>query len=172
MARVQLFLSTVSAEFKDYREVLRRNLNLPDVTIQIQEDFIAGGTPTLDKLDLYIRECDAVIHLVGDGFGSQAKPRSLAYLNKQYPDLSSRFPALGGFLSPEGPSLSYTQWEAWLALLHGRKLLICVPSPGAPRKEGFMADPDHLVLQQQHLVRLRSVEAYVKRHRKLSHFRH
>jgi tetratricopeptide (TPR) repeat protein len=160
MARVQLFLSTVSAEFKDYREVLRRNLNLPDVTIQIQEDFIAGGTPTLDKLDLYIRECDAVIHLVGDGFGSQAKPRSLAYLNKQYPDLSSRFPALGGFLSPEGPSLSYTQWEAWLALLHGRKLLICVPSPGAPRKEGFMADPDHLVLQQQHLVRLRSVEAY------------
>jgi Tfp pilus assembly protein PilF len=160
MAWVQLFLSTVSAEFKDYREVLRRNLNLPDVTIQIQEDFIAGGTPTLDKLDLYIRECDAVIHLVGDGFGSQAKPRSLAYLNKQYPDLSSRFPALGGFLSPEGPSLSYTQWEAWLALLHGRKLLICVPSPGAPRKEGFMADPDHLVLQQQHLVRLRSVEAY------------
>ena len=160
MARVQLFLSTVSAEFKDYREVLRRNLNLPDVTIQIQEDFIAGGTPTLDKLDLYIRECDAVIHLVGDGFGSQAKPRSLAYLNKQYPDLSSRFPALGGFLSPEGPSLSYTQWEAWLALLHGRKLLICVPSPGAPRKEGFMADPDHLVLQQQHLVRLRSVETY------------
>ena len=160
MARVQLFLSTVSAEFKDYREVLRRNLNLPDVTIQIQEDFIAGGTPTLDKLDLYIRECDAVIHLVGDGFGSQAKPRSLAYLNKQYPDLSSRFPALGGFLSPEGPSLSYTQWEAWLALLHGRKLLICVPSPGAPRQEGFTADPDHLVLQQQHLVRLRSVEAY------------
>ena len=160
MARVQLFLSTVSVEFKDYREVLRRNLNLPDVTIQIQEDFIAGGTPTLDKLDLYIRECDAVIHLVGDGFGSQAKPRSLAYLNKQYPDLSSRFPALGGFLSPEGPSLSYTQWEAWLALLHGRKLLICVPSPGAPRKEGFMADPDHLVLQQQHLVRLRSVETY------------
>ena len=160
MARVQLFLSTVSAEFKDYREVLRRNLNLPDVTIQIQEDFIAGGTPTLDKLDLYIRECDAVIHLVGDGLGSQAKPRSLAYLDKQYPDLSSRFPALGEFLSPEGPSLSYTQWEAWLALLHGRKLLICVPSPGAPRQEGFTADPDHLVLQQQHLVRLRSVEAY------------
>jgi tetratricopeptide (TPR) repeat protein len=160
MARVQLFLSTVSAEFKDYREVLRRNLNLPDVTIQIQEDFIAGGTPTLDKLDLYIRECDAVIHLVGDGLGSQAKPRSLAYLNKQYPDLSSRFPALGEFLSPEGPSLSYTQWEAWLALLHGRKLLICAPSPGAPRQEGFTADPEHLVLQQQHLVRLRSVEAY------------
>jgi hypothetical protein len=36
LAHIQLFLSTVSAEFKGYREVLRRNLNLPDVTTQIQ----------------------------------------------------------------------------------------------------------------------------------------
>ena len=35
MARLQLFLSTVSAEFRNYREVLRHNLNLPDVTISI-----------------------------------------------------------------------------------------------------------------------------------------
>jgi tetratricopeptide (TPR) repeat protein len=160
MARLQLFLSTVSAEFRNYREVLRHNLNLPDVTIQIQEDFIASGVPTLEKLDLYIRQCDAVIHLVGDGLGSQAKPRSLAYLNERYPELASRFPILGEFLSPEGPSLSYTQWEAWLALLHGRKLLICVPSPDAPRQEGFAADPKEQVLQQRHLARLRSFEAY------------
>ena len=160
MARLQLFLSTVSAEFRNYREILRHNLNLPDVTIQIQEDFIAGGVPTLEKLEFYIRQCDAVIHLVGDGLGSQAKPRSLAYLNERYPELASRFPILGEFLSPEVPSLSYTQWEAWLALLHGRKLLICVPSPGAPRQEGFAADPKEQVLQQRHLARLRSFEAY------------
>ena len=160
MARIQLFLSTVSAEFKGYREMLRHNLNLPDVTIQIQEDFIAGGVPTLDKLDLYIRECDAVIHLVGDGLGSRAKPRSLAYLNEHYPDLASRLPPLGGFLAADGPSLSYTQWEAWLALLHGRKLLICVPTPEAPREEGFTCDTQQQVLQQEHLVRLRGFEAY------------
>jgi hypothetical protein len=77
------FLSTVSAEFRNYREVLRHNLNLPDVTIQIQEDFIAGGVPTLDKLDLCIRQCDWSVQLVGDGCGSQAKPRSFAYLNKR-----------------------------------------------------------------------------------------
>jgi tetratricopeptide (TPR) repeat protein len=160
LAHIQLFLSTVSEEFKGYREVLRHNLNLPDVTIQIQEDFIAGGVPTLDKLDLYIRECDAVIHLVGDGLGSRAKPRSLAYLNDHYPDLGSRVPPLGGFLAADGPSLSYTQWEAWLALLHGRKLLICVPTPEAPREEGFTCDPQQQVLQQEHLARLRSFEAY------------
>jgi tetratricopeptide (TPR) repeat protein len=160
LAHIQLFLSTVSAEFKGYREMLRRNLNLPDVTIQIQEDFIAGGVPTLDKLDLYIRECDAVIHLVGDGLGSLAKPRSLAYVNEHYPDLASRLPPLGGFLAADGPSLSYTQWEAWLALLHGRKLLICVPTPEAPREEGFTCDPQHQVLQQEHLARLRGFEVY------------
>jgi tetratricopeptide (TPR) repeat protein len=160
LARIQLFLSSVSAEFKGYREVLRHNLNLPDVTIQIQEDFIAGGIPTLDKLDLYIRECDAVIHLVGDGLGSLGKPRSLAYLNEHYPDLGSRLPPLGGFLAADGPSLSYTQWEAWLALLHGRKLLICVPTPEAPREEGFTCDPQHQVLQQEHLARLRGFEVY------------
>jgi hypothetical protein len=160
LAHIQLFLSTVSTEFKGYREVLRHNLNLPDVTIQIQEDFIAGGVPTLDKLDLYIRECDAVIHLVGDGLGSLAKPRSLTYLNEHYPDLGSRVPPLGGFLAADGPSLSYTQWEAWLALLHGRKLLICVPTPEAPREEGFTCDPQQQVLQQEHLARLRNFEAY------------
>jgi hypothetical protein len=160
LARIQLFLSSVSAEFKGYREVLRHNLNLPDVTIQIQEDFIAGGIPTLDKLDLYIRECDAVIHLVGDGLGSLGKPRSLAYLNEHYPDLGSRLPPLGGFLAADGPSLSYTQWEAWLALLHGRKLLICVPTPEATREEGFTCDPQQQVLQKEHLARLRGFEAY------------
>jgi tetratricopeptide (TPR) repeat protein len=160
LAHIQLFLSTVSEEFKGYREELRRNLNLPDVTIQIQEDFIAGGVPTLDKLDLYIRECDAVIHLVGDGLGSRAKPRSLAYLNDHYPDLASRLPPLGGFLPADGPSLSYTQWEAWLALLHGRKLLICVPTPEAPREAGFTCDTQQQALQQEHLARLRGFEVY------------
>jgi len=83
MARLQLFLSTVSVEFRNYREVLRHNLNLPDVTIQIQEDFIAGGVPTLEKLDLCICQCDGAIQLVGDGCGSQAKPRSFVYLDKR-----------------------------------------------------------------------------------------
>ena len=160
LAHIQLFLSTVSAEFKGYRELLRHNLNLPDVTIQIQEDFIAGGVPTLDKLDLYIRECVAVIHLVGDGVGSLAKPRTLTYLNDHYPDLATRLPPLGGFLAADGPSLSYTQWEAWLALLHGRKLLICVPTPEAPREAGFTCDSQQQVLQKEHLARLRGFEAY------------
>jgi hypothetical protein len=160
MAPTQLFLSCVSAEFGSYRDGLRHNLDLPDVAVKIQEDFIAGGVPTLDKLDTYIQACDAVIHLVGDGLGSTAKPRSLDYLRGTYPDLAQRFPSLAPFLDDESGELSYTQWEAWLALLHGKKLLICVPGAGVPRTEGFQMGGQEQALQQAHLQRLRGLEAY------------
>ena len=78
MPHVQLFLSTVSAEFRSYRDALRHDLDRPNVTVKVQEDFIAGGTETLDKLDEYIRQCDAVIHLVGDMTGALAKASSVA----------------------------------------------------------------------------------------------
>ena len=75
MAHVQIFLSAVSKEFGSYRDALRRDLARPNVTVQVQEDFIATGTETLDKLDDYIRQCDAVIHLVGDMTGRWPMPR-------------------------------------------------------------------------------------------------
>ena len=49
MANVQIFLSTVSAEFRSYRDALRRDLDRPNVTVKVQEDFIATGTETLDE---------------------------------------------------------------------------------------------------------------------------
>jgi len=76
VARVQIFLSTVSAEFRSYRDALRRDLDRPNVTVKVQEDFIATGTETLDKLDEYIWQCDAVIHLIGDMTGAWAKATS------------------------------------------------------------------------------------------------
>jgi len=157
---LQIFLSCVSAEFRSYREQLRHNLSQPNLVVQIQEDFIAGGVPTLDKLDTYVKSCDVVVHLVGDGLGALAKPRSLQYLNETYPDLGERFPVLTDFLDSNRPSLSYTQWEAWLALLHGRKLLICTPAPDTPRESGFITEPKHSDLQQAHLAFLRQHEAY------------
>jgi len=122
MARVQLFLSTVSAEFLSYRERLRHLLTRPDVEVKVQEDFIVSGDETLEMLDRYIQGCDGVIHLVGDMTGAMAKPPSVAAIAQRYPELASRYP-LAEFLQPDGPSLSYTQWEAWLALWHGKKLL-------------------------------------------------
>ena len=55
-ANVQIFLSTVSAGLRSYRDALRRDLTRPNVAVAVQEDFIATGTETLDKLDDYLRQ--------------------------------------------------------------------------------------------------------------------
>lgn len=62
MTQICIFLSTVSAEFRSYRDALRHDLERPNVITMVQEDFIATGMETLDKLDDYLRQCDAVIH--------------------------------------------------------------------------------------------------------------
>ena len=159
MAHVRLFLSTVSAEFRSYRERLRHLLDRPNVTVKVQEDFIVTGDETLEMLDTYIRECDGVIHLVGDMTGAMAKPPSVVAMREQYPELAERLP-LAEFLQPEGPSLSYTQWEAWLALLHGKPLFIATPTPEAPRDPDYRLDPAQQGLQQAHLARLKEVARY------------
>jgi tetratricopeptide (TPR) repeat protein len=156
VARVQLFLSTVSAEFLSYRERLRHQLSRPDVEVKVQEDFIVTGDGTLEMLDAYIQGCDGVIHLVGDMGGAMAGPQSVAAIAARYPELASSFP-LAEFLQPDGPSLSYTQWEAWLALWHGKKLFIAIPDDAAPRDPGHRVNPEQQALQQAHLARLRSV---------------
>ena len=159
MAHVQLFLSCVSAEFRSYREMLRHALDRPNVTVKVQEDFIESGTPTLDKLDTYIRACDGVIHLLGDSTGSMAKPESVAVIREHFPDLAGSHP-LTPCLQPEGTALSYTQWEAWLALLNDRKLFIAAPSDDAQREAGFQFDPAQRALQDAHRERLSQVERY------------
>jgi hypothetical protein len=160
VARVQIFLSTVSAEFQSYQDALRGDLDRPNVTVKVQEDFIATGRETLDKLDTYIRECNAVIHLVGDMTGALAQPPSVAVIRQRYPNFDIRLPILSPFLQPGAPALSYTQWEAWLALYHGKVLIIAVPEQGAKRDERYHFDEKQRAAQQAHLTRLASVERY------------
>ena len=160
MTQVHIFLSTVSAEFASYRDALRRDLDRPNVTVKVQEDFIATGTETLDKLDDYIQQCDAVIHLVGDMSGAWAQAPSLALICDRYPDLADRLPPLRPFLEPGAPALSYTQWEAWLALYHGKVLIIAVPEAGAPRDVRYQLIDEQRSQQQQHLQRLEALERF------------
>src|SRR5438045_1668911 len=114
---VKIFISGVSAEFGEYREELRRDLTRHNVEVKIQEDFKDHGSVTLDKLDLYISHCDTVIHLVGDMTGSAAKPASTAVIIAKYSDIANKLPPLREPLD-KGLAISYTQWEAWLAIYH------------------------------------------------------
>ena len=160
MAEVKIFLSTVSAEFRSYRDALRHYLDRPNVTAKVQEDFIATGSETLDMLDDYIRQCAVVIHLVGDMTGAMAPAPSVAAIRQRYPDFGGRLPPVATFLEAGGPPLSYTQWEAWLALYHGKRLIIAVPESGAQRDDLYALDPLQAAAQQEHLARLRSINRH------------
>lgn len=162
MKQVQIFLSTVSSEFKSYRDALSADLKRPNVTVEVQETFIATGTLTLDKLDDYIKACDVVIHLVGDMTGADAHPAAIASIRSRYPDLKSWPLELRGALESGVPSLSYTQWEAYLAIYHGRPLIIATPEERAPRDGKFMVDAAQQQAQARHLERLNSMGRYAE----------
>ena len=84
---IRIFLSTVSDEFRGYRDQLRHDLTRQNVEVKVQEDFKDFGTVTHDKHDVYIAACDAVIHLVGEMTGAAAKDASTRTIVGRYPDL-------------------------------------------------------------------------------------
>ena len=160
MVHVRLFISAVSTEFKSYRDLLRGYLQRPNVTVHVQEDFIAGGLPTLDKLDTYIRQCDAVIHIIGDMTGMMARRASVQLIAERYGDFADRMPELKAAF--EGVlDVSYTQWEAYLAIYHRKELLVAVPTRTAPREaDTYIKSAEQEAAQQAHLKRLRQYERF------------
>src|SRR4051812_22787896 len=156
---VRIFLSTVSDEFRAYRDQLRSDLTRHNVEVKVQEDFKDYGGVTLDKLDLYIPHCDAVIHLVGDMTGAYANSVSVQAIRAKYPDLADKLPPLGTALD-EGTAISYTQWEAWLALYHNKPLLIAKADTTAPREPNYAPTDLSRTVQQAHLERLQVAGHY------------
>lgn len=68
---IVIFQSCVSGEFGGYREALEKDFTRHNVHVKVQEKFQDLGGYTLDKLDVYVRDCDAVVHLVGELCGSE-----------------------------------------------------------------------------------------------------
>jgi hypothetical protein len=155
---VKIFISCVSDEFRAYRDQLRTDLTALNVEVKVQEDFKDPGRTTLENDDLYIRGCDAVVHLVGDMTGWAAKPASAKAILTKYPDITDRFPPLHELLD-RGEEISYTQWEAWLALYHDKPLLIAQAADGAEgRGPNFGPTAESRAAQRAHLDRMRAVE--------------
>jgi len=153
---VHLFISAASSEFEPYREGLRDALARTNVHVRIQEDFKAHGETTLVKLDDYIKTCDAVIHLAGDACGSSAGPPHVQALADRYANLADKVPGLARNLGPDATPLSYTQWEAWLALYHGKRLFVARPHADAPRSPNHVPDAGEAQRQRAHLQHLRT----------------
>jgi hypothetical protein len=148
---VKIFLSTVSDEFRPYRDVLRSDLTRHNVEVKVQEDFTDLGGETLGKLDVYIAHCDAVVHLVGDMTGAYPGERGLSALLTKYPDLPTKLPPVGAALN-DGVGVSYTRWEAWLALYHRKLLLIAEAEEAAEREPQYAPTDASRTAQDVHLA--------------------
>jgi hypothetical protein len=139
------FLSRVSSEFGHLDEVLRSQLApLPSAVIKTPTDLEGydAGLTTLDKLWDFIKNADAVIHVVGVELGSKP-PQSMI------DELLARHAELKAWLSQKSlasAGWTYTQWEVFLALFRrhqcggGRPLIFVatqeVSDPPDPRPPG------------------------------------
>ena len=156
---ISVFISTVSDEFRIYRDQLVHDLTRQNVAVKVQEDFKDLGGDTLDKLDVYIAHCDAVVHLVGDMCGAVADERQQQALHFKHPDMAEKLPPLGEPLK-SGACLPYTQWEAWLALYHGKPLMIAQAREVAPRGPNYKPTDASREGQSEHLKRLKAFHRY------------
>ena len=96
---MKIFLSAVSAQFKQCRDALASDLRAVGAEVVVQEDFQQQGRTLLEKLERYIASCDRVVTLIGDAYGCEPDPASV----------------------PGLPRRSYTQWEYSFA--RGERLL-------------------------------------------------
>jgi tetratricopeptide (TPR) repeat protein len=156
---ISVFLSTVSDEFLAYRNLLVHDLTRPNVAVKVQEDFKDLGGDTLDKLDVYITHCDAVVHLVGHMCGATAHEREQQALLAKHSDLPAKLPPLYEVLA-DSRSIPYTQWEAWLALYHGKRLVIAEAGPNALRGQHYAPTDASRATQTDHLARLKAFHRY------------
>ena len=155
----QLFLSAVSSEFRRCREMLRADLSGPDMPWKVaqQADFAVGGTTLLEKLDRYISECSAVIHLIGDAAGASAMPMEVDAFLRARPNFLAKHGVIRAGLG-DCHGLSYTQWEACMALDHGVPLYLFVPSCDfKDRQPGFSATDADRKAQEAHFNRLQTL---------------
>jgi Domain of unknown function (DUF4062) len=142
---IRVFLSAVTSEFSKARDAVAADLRSLDMLLRVQSDFRgeAGSDTTLKKLHDYIRDCSAVVCVIGKRSG--ALPPSKA---------AEPF----AHMLPSGiTKASYTQWEFFFARYFKRRLSIYIakddyqpdlPAPVGDDPELQRAFCDHIVEQQ------------------------
>jgi tetratricopeptide (TPR) repeat protein len=128
----RVFVSAVSSEFGKVRSSVASDLRSRDLLVKVQDDFRlgAGADTLLRKLYNYIRDCSAVICIVGDRSGAgptQIEAESFAHL-----------------LPPGITWASYTQWEFFIARHFRRELYLYLAENYSPDRPAPGADDPNL----------------------------
>lgn len=126
----EVFISCVSAEFQNSGarfEGLRSKLSSSIMRTRskplVQEAFPNESTRTLTKLRDFIDSCVLVIHLVGDLVGDVPRKGDIPELIGNDPNLKTWL-ANSAWRDAEIASLSYTQWEAVLAVYLEKDMIV------------------------------------------------
>lgn len=127
----RIFISCVTAEFGAYRVAITKHFRAADFEVRSQEDFNQVPENTIQKLDDYIKKCDAVIQLIGEGSGAPASPQAVASFLAIEKTFAEQMKYAGDF---ETLTISYTFWEAFLAAY--RKKPIFVYRASEPVRDG------------------------------------
>jgi hypothetical protein len=91
--------------------------------------------------------------------GSAPGEREQGALLRKHPNLEAALPALADALRAK-EMIFYTQWEAWLALFHGKLLLTAEAESLAPRDKKYAPTEESRAAQATHLRRLNSERRY------------
>jgi hypothetical protein len=171
---ITVFISCVTDELQSYRVVCEQRLGqlsqhaplgkgIAPFTQETRRDY--SGSTTLEMLDGWIASCTHVVQLVGRrSCGTPTPPSAIA---TQFDDLITRHPDIvtlfhGG--RDEAMTIaSYTHWEAWLAIYHGKPLKLFRLADAAPVDTTvFPEEQQHKVLA--HLQRLENKGRYPDAH--------
>jgi Domain of unknown function (DUF4062) len=131
-ARFRVFLSAVTSECGEARKLVASDLRSRGLEVKVQEDFRQeeGADTTLKKLHDYVKDCDAVVAIMGKRSGSFPPPAAAEPFRDTLPDGIER--------------ASMTQWEILFARKYGTRMSIYVASdtfvPAAKATPGD--DPD------------------------------
>jgi tetratricopeptide (TPR) repeat protein len=110
--RLRIFISAVTSEFGKARDALAADLRAQGHTVHVQGDFQQGpdNATLLGALAAYIRDCHAVVCVIGNYCGS-SPPASAA---KRFSEV----------LPKEIKEASFTQWEFFLARHSNRRTYV------------------------------------------------
>jgi len=166
---IQVFISATTREFGDYSDDLSslRGRLAHELTVQglspFYQGYLAkGGMPTLSELNLHIQKSDLVVHLVGALGGYKPTDRELQMLLTDLPKFSENLPELAKLSPKELAAVTYTDWEAWLAVYHKRPLLVLEPLFSIGSSQGPKANAVESEERSAHLKRLKNIsEAYI-----------
>ena len=153
-----VFISCVSDEFETdgapcqgLRGQLRGYLARTGSNVRVQEDFPQTADDTVMKLAREICPRAVVIHLVGENPGSIADPAAVAEYLKDEPTFLESHPKLRAALG-DFSGISYTQWEAFIALHHNIPLLVYATDKASAQQTHL----DRLLLARRYATAIKS----------------